>query len=178
MYREVVQCRSNYKKSYLWWFRNPARDDWTGSNQIEKGRVCVPLDLVWRKGEKGWCDLICVEYIIGLMVVLLMSSSRIVSMFFLVIWGVSSILGSWYGIWGQNYVALLQGKEMPAGFWSKNLILGISLRICTLNVCWYVGLMDVLLRWSFTARVEFIFVFQFCYCELSVEKHIGKRQKA
>ena len=41
------------------------------------------------------------------------------------LWEDAAILGSGYGIQGQNYVALLQGSEMSAGFHSKNLILGI-----------------------------------------------------
>ena len=36
VYSEVVEARSNYKKSYLWWFRNSACVDSTRSNWIEK----------------------------------------------------------------------------------------------------------------------------------------------
>ena len=43
----------------------------------------------------------------------------------LVLWAVNAILGNGYGIQGQNYVALLQGSEMTAGFHFRNLILGI-----------------------------------------------------
>ena len=43
----------------------------------------------------------------------------------LVLWAVNTILGNGYGIQGQNYVALLQGSEMTAGFHFRNLILGI-----------------------------------------------------
>ena len=43
----------------------------------------------------------------------------------LVLWAVKAILGNGYGIQGQNYVALLQGSEMTAGFHFRNLILGI-----------------------------------------------------
>ena len=43
----------------------------------------------------------------------------------LVLWEVGAILGNGYGIQGQNYVAMLQGCRMPAGFLSRNLILGI-----------------------------------------------------
>ena len=42
VYREIVERRSDYKKSYLWRFRNPAFGDSTGSNRIEKDRVCLP----------------------------------------------------------------------------------------------------------------------------------------
>ena len=59
--REVVEPRSNYKKSYLWWFRNIACGDPTGRNGIEKDRVRVDPGLDWGKGEKGWYDLVCVE---------------------------------------------------------------------------------------------------------------------
>ena len=34
----------------------------------------------------------------------------------LVLWAVGAILGNGYGIQGQNYVALLLGSEMSAGF--------------------------------------------------------------
>ena len=43
----------------------------------------------------------------------------------LLLWGVDAILGNGYGIRGQNYVALLQGSEMSAGFHYRNLILGM-----------------------------------------------------
>ena len=43
----------------------------------------------------------------------------------LVLWEVEAILGNGYGIQGQNYVAFIQGSGMPAGFLSRNLILGI-----------------------------------------------------
>ena len=43
----------------------------------------------------------------------------------LVLWGVGAILGNGYGIQGRNFVALLRGSEMSAGFHYRNLILGI-----------------------------------------------------
>ena len=43
----------------------------------------------------------------------------------LVLWGVG-VIWTGYEIQGQNYVALLQGSEMSAGFHSRNLILGIE----------------------------------------------------
>ena len=42
-----------------------------------------------------------------------------------VLWAIGAILGSGYGIQGQNYVALVQGKEISAGFHYGSLILGI-----------------------------------------------------
>ena len=60
----------------------------------------------------------------GLLVVLLSFHLCMVSMV-LVLWEVGAILGNGYGIQGQNYVAMLQGCRMPAGFLSRNLILGI-----------------------------------------------------
>ena len=57
---EVVEARSNYKKSYLRGFRNAACGDSTGSNRIEKDWIRVPLALAWGKGG-GWCDLVCVK---------------------------------------------------------------------------------------------------------------------
>ena len=53
----------------------------------------------------------------------------------LVLCGVGAILRERYGFRGQNYVALLQGSEIPSGFDYTNLILGIScFRLITLNV--------------------------------------------
>ena len=43
----------------------------------------------------------------------------------LLLWGVGAILGNGYGIEGQNYVALLQGSEMSAGFHYRSFVLGI-----------------------------------------------------
>ena len=47
---------------------------------------------------------------------------------------VGAILGNGYGIQGQNYVAFLQESGMPAGFLSRNLILGICFRLLILNI--------------------------------------------
>ena len=61
--REVLEARSNYKRSYLWWLRNLAYGDSTGSDGIEKDWVGVFLVLVlrkWREGMVTWCDLMCV----------------------------------------------------------------------------------------------------------------------
>ena len=69
----------------------------------------------------------------GLMVVLLTFHSCMRSMV-LVLWEVGTILGNGYGIQRQNYVALLQASGMPAGFDSRNLILGICLRLLMLNL--------------------------------------------
>ena len=52
VYSEIVETKSNYKKSYLWWFSILACGDSTGSDRIEKDRVGVPPGLVWRKGTK------------------------------------------------------------------------------------------------------------------------------
>ena len=41
-----------------------------------------------------------------------------------IFWGVSLILGNRYGLQEQNYVALLQGSEMPVGLHFRNLITG------------------------------------------------------
>ena len=49
----------------------------------------------------------------------------------LVLWGWggggggSAILGNGYGVQGQNYVVLLQGSEVPAGFHNRKLILAM-----------------------------------------------------
>ena len=63
VYREVVETQSNYKKSYLWWFRYPACGDATGSNWIKKDKFCVSPGLVCGKGEKRWHDLVCIEHL-------------------------------------------------------------------------------------------------------------------
>ena len=63
---------------------------------------------------------------IGLMVVLLAFFAHGV---ILVLWGVGAILGNGYGIQRQNYVALLLGSEISAGFHYRNLILGICFRL-------------------------------------------------
>ena len=41
VYSEVVKAQSNYKKSYLWWFRNLTCGDSNGSNRLEIDRVGV-----------------------------------------------------------------------------------------------------------------------------------------
>ena len=48
---------------------------------LKKIRLVYLLDLFEGRGEKGQCDLVCVEHLwmIGLMVVMLMFYSRVVS---------------------------------------------------------------------------------------------------
>ena len=41
----------------------------------------------------------------------------------LVLRKVGPVLGTWIGMWEQNYVALLQGSEISAGLHSRNLII-------------------------------------------------------
>ena len=57
------------------------------------------LDLSEERGEKGQCDLVCVEHLwmIGLMVVMLMSYSRVLSVV-LVLCQVGLVLRKGYGI--------------------------------------------------------------------------------
>ena len=43
----------------------------------------------------------------------------------LLLWGVDAVLGNGYGIKGLNYVAMLQGSKVPAGFHYRGLILGM-----------------------------------------------------
>ena len=82
--------------------------------------------LTW-KAELDMCIPLCVlcPLMIGLMVVWLKGFFGIVSMV-LVLWEVAAILGNACGIKRQNYVALLQGSEMSAGFHYRNFILCIS----------------------------------------------------
>ena len=61
-YNKEIEARSNYKKSYLWWFRNPASDS-TGSNRIEKECVGVTPGIAWGGGEERLCDLVCVKHL-------------------------------------------------------------------------------------------------------------------
>ena len=60
-YRVVVEARSNYEKSYLWWFRNLACGYSIGCNRIEKDRICVPPGLVGggRRGEGAVSFSVC-----------------------------------------------------------------------------------------------------------------------
>ena len=51
--KEVVKVWSNYKKSYFWWFWNPACGDSAGSNRIEKDKVVYLIDLFEGKGRRG-----------------------------------------------------------------------------------------------------------------------------
>ena len=130
LYKEVVEVRSNNKKSYFWWFGDPACGNLTGSNQTEKGQgrvsarlaygkreewavwMCGTVEcrlreegkgLVWGKREEWAVECVVRLQIIGLMVVILMSYSRVVSVV-LVLWEVGSILGNGYEIWGQNSI--------------------------------------------------------------------------
>ena len=62
VHSEVTEARSNYKKSYLCWFRNLAYSDTSGSDRIEKGLIGVSSVLVWgKRGEEGWRDLVSVK---------------------------------------------------------------------------------------------------------------------
>ena len=78
--------------------------------------LCVPGRLI---SSSVLCPLV-VELNVGSTNVFL----RMVSMV-LVPWGVGAILGNWYEIQGQNYVALLQGSEIKAGFHYRDWILDI-----------------------------------------------------
>ena len=51
VYSEEIEAQSNCEKSYLWWFRNLACGDLTGSNQIKKDQFGVPPGLAWTKGR-------------------------------------------------------------------------------------------------------------------------------
>ena len=63
---------------------------------MKKTRLVYLLDLLEERGDGGQvgqCDLVCVErlWMIGLMVVMLMSYSRVMSMVF-ILWGVGLVL--------------------------------------------------------------------------------------
>ena len=53
VYREIVKTRSDYKKSYLWWFRNIACGDSTG---LKKAGFVYLLKLF--RGTGRWGGLI------------------------------------------------------------------------------------------------------------------------
>ena len=139
LYKEVVEVWLNYNKSCFWWFGNLACGEPTGSNRIEKDQGRVSARLVWGKtGENGQCDLVRAECLqmIRLMVVMLMSYSRVVNVVLFL--GVAGpILRNGYETEGQK----MGGSETSAGWRSKNLILGIHSRwlasfshICALMV--------------------------------------------
>ena len=67
--------------------------------RLKKNRLVYILDLFEERGEEGQCDLVCVKHLwmIGLMVVMLMSYSRALSVV-LVLWGVGLVLRNGYGI--------------------------------------------------------------------------------
>ena len=82
LYKKVIEARSNYKKSYFWWFGNPACGESTGSNKMKKIQGRVSAGLVWgKRGENGKRDLLRAERLqtIGLMVVMLMPYSRVLN---------------------------------------------------------------------------------------------------
>ena len=58
VYKELVEVQTNYKKSYFWWFGNPACGDSGGRNQTEKDIVylLVSLDGMENNGD---CYLVC-----------------------------------------------------------------------------------------------------------------------
>ena len=53
MHGDVVQTRADFKRFYLWSFKNPACGDFIGSNGIVKDQVHVPHGLVWGKELGG-----------------------------------------------------------------------------------------------------------------------------
>ena len=58
VYKEMVEVRSNYKKSYFWWFGNPTCGDTAERTQIGKDIVYM-LDLFKGMQKKWHCDLVC-----------------------------------------------------------------------------------------------------------------------
>ena len=59
VYREIVDGRSDYKKSFCGDVGNVTCGDSTGSNWTEKDRIRDLLDLFGGRCKKGWCDLVC-----------------------------------------------------------------------------------------------------------------------
>ena len=56
--KDLIEVRSNYKKSYFWWFGNLACGDSAGSNRIKKDKVMYLLDLFEGMGKKGHYNLV------------------------------------------------------------------------------------------------------------------------
>ena len=69
------------------------------SNQIERDQGRVSVRLVLGKRENGQFDLVRTDHLqtIGLMVIMPMSYSRVVSVA-LILWGVSPVLRNGFGI--------------------------------------------------------------------------------
>ena len=84
--------------------------------ELKKTRLMHLPDLFEGRRKKGKCDLVCVcvkcLWMIGLMVVMLISFSRVVSMV-LILWRVSPGMGVEFA--DKNHVGLFQGSEMSAG---------------------------------------------------------------
>ena len=131
LYKEVVEFGSNYKKSYFLQFENSACHESIGSNPTQKDQGRVSARLVWGK-KREWA--VCFKaaerlQMIGLMVVMFMSYSRVVSVV-LVLCGVDPNLRNGYRISGQNVF----WSEMSAWWHYRNLILGNDFRgIATLT---------------------------------------------
>ena len=118
--KEVVETISNYNKSYFWWYWNLTCGHSTGSTRLKKIGLVYLQDLFEGKGKIGQCDLVCIEHfwMIGLMVVMLMSYSHVVSVVF-VLSGVGPVLRSRYEIEWQKLCCIVSG-EMSAGWHSRN----------------------------------------------------------
>ena len=127
VYKKVVEALSSYKESYFWWYGNLACDDSTGSTRLKKIRLVYPPNLFEGTEEKVQCDLVCVErlWMIGLMVVMLMSYSRMVSVV-LVLSGVGPVLRRRYGWVIKNILSLFKVSEMSIGWHFSSLILAID----------------------------------------------------
>ena len=93
--------------------------------------------------------------------------------------GGGAILGNGYGVQGQNYVVLLQGSEVPAGFHYRNLILAMFL----VNHIEH-GLMVSKSEFQssnprlFPRKEEYEIAFQFWYCEPFIVGGGGMEQKS
>ena len=123
VYNKMIELQLNYKKSYFWWFGNPACGDSTGSNRIEKDQVRLSPRFVWGKRGEGlvrfsvwsafswlcWCWFMYVE-------VLFTCGER----------GFNS-LGSWS--YSKEWVWNLGTKSMLHCFWEVKCQLGDTLAI-------------------------------------------------
>ena len=116
VYKVVVEVLSNYKKSYFWWYGNPACGDATGSNRIETDWALVPPRPVWGKSGKGvlWFSVERFR-MIRLMMVMFLPYSHMVSVVLVFSW-VVSVLRSKYGTESQKVCCIVSGK------WDVNIV--------------------------------------------------------
>ena len=99
-----------------------------GVTRLKKTRVVCLSDLFEGRGEKGQCELVCVERLsnIGLMVVMLMCYWNVCWVWFQFCGELVLFLGIGMEIRDKKCVALLHGSEKSAGWHPRHLMLAIG----------------------------------------------------